>query len=325
MKPGNSPIFEYLRFFRIDSASAPMTYLVLGYLLGGGSLLSGGTVLWLLFGLVFQMAGFGDNNVQDVKHDLADPNKSSFPLGRSIPLGEARRIVIGLHMLGLAFALLISGSLAAASIFGVSYASGIAYNRTGKARTFAPILFGLTFAPLAIFSYFSTAGRVGPVILLVVALCFLECLFQNTVATSLKDVAADSMNVMKKLGARLESGRLIVPRSVGVVAYSIKGFEVALLLGLTTFSQSWTLIFGAAFLLVSLVGASLTIKSRAWEERTRLMFQAAVSEIGLFYAVVAFLLIGLGPVSSFCVAAFPLVWYVAVKRVLWGSVSRVMA
>lgn len=302
-----------------------MTYLVLGYLLGGGSLLSEGTVLWLLFGLVFQMAGFGDNNVQDIKHDLADPNKSSFPLGRSIPLGEARRIVIGLHILGLAFALLISGSLAGALIFGVSYASGIAYNRTSKARAYAPILFGLTICPLALFSYFSTGGRVGPLILLVVALCFSECLFQNAVATSLKDVAADSMNVMKKLEARLESGRLIVPRSVVVVAYSIKGFEVALLVGLATISQLWMVIIGAAFLLVSLAGASQTIRSRAWEERTRLMFHAAVSEIGLFYAVVAFLLIGLGFLSAFCVAVFPLVWYVAVKRVLWGSVSRVMA
>ncbi len=325
MKPGNSPILEYLRFFRIDSASTPMTYLVFGYLLGGGSLLSGGTVVWLLFGLVFQMAGFGDNNVQDIKHDLADPNKSSFPLGRTIPLREARRLVIGLHILGLAFAVLISGSLAAGSIFGVSYASGIAYNRTSKARPFAPILFGLTFAPLAFFSYFATSGRAGPWILLVVALCFFECLFQNAVATSLKDLEADRVNVMKKLGARLESGRLIVPGSVGVVTYSIKGFEVALLVGLATFSQPWMVIFGAAFLLVSLAGASQTIRSRAWEERRRLMFQAAVSEIGLFYAVVGFLLIELGPFSSFWVAAFPLVWYVAVKRVLWGSVSRVMA
>src|SRR5713101_5057897 len=228
VKPGNSQILEYLRFFRIDSASAPMTYLVLGYLLGGGSLLSGRTVFWLIFGLGFQMAGFGDNNIQDIKHDLADPNKSSFPLGRSIPLGEARRLVIGLHILGLVFTLLISGSLAAASIFGVSYASGIAYNRTSKARTFAPILFGLTFAPLALFSYFNTAGRVGPLILLVVALCFFECVFQNAVATSLKDVEADNLNIMKKLGARLDSGRLIVPSSVMVVAYSIKGFEIAL-------------------------------------------------------------------------------------------------
>jgi len=325
VKPGNPPILEYLKFFRIDSASAPMTYLVLGYLLGGGRLLSGGTLLWLLFGLVFQMAGFGDNNVQDIKHDLADPNKSSFPLGRSIPLGDARRLVIGLHILGLAFALLISGSLAAASIFGVSYASGIAYNRTSKARTFAPLLFGLTFAPLALFSHFTTAGQVGPMILLVAALCFFECLFQNAVATSLKDVEADSMNVMKRLGARLESGRLIVPRSVGVVTYSIKGFEVALLVGLATFSQQWMVILGVTFLVVSLVGASQTIRPRAWEERKRLMFQAAVSEIGLFYAVVGFLLIELGPISSFFVAAFPLLWYVAVKRVVWGSVSRVMA
>ena len=325
MKPGNSPILEYLRFFRIDSASAPMTYLVLGYLLGGGGLLSGGTVLWLLFGLVFQMAGFGDNNVQDIKHDLADPNKSSFPLGRSIPLGEARRLVIGLHVLGLAFALLISGSLTAASIFGVSYGSGIAYNRTSKARTFAPFLFGLTFAPLALFSYFTTAGRVGPVILLVTALCFFECLFQNAVATSLKDVEADSVNVMKRLGAKLESGRLIVPRSARAVTYSIKGFEVGLLVGLATFSQPWMVIIGTAFLLVSLAGASRTIRARAWEERRRLMLQAAVSEIGLFYAVVGFLLIRLGPIPSFFVAIFPLIWYVAVKRAVWGSVSRVMA
>jgi len=325
VKPGNSQILEYLRFFRIDSASAPMTYLVLGYLLGGGSLLSGGTVLLLIFGLGFQMAGFGDNNIQDIKHDLADPNKSSFPLGRSIKLGEARRLVIGLHILGLAFALLISGSLAAASIFGVSYSSGIAYNRTSKARTFAPILFGLTFAPLALFSYFSTVGRVGPLILLVVALCFFECLFQNAIATSLKDVEADNLNIMKKLGARLESGRLIVPSSVRVVAYSIKGFEIALFVALATFSQPWMVIFGAAFLLFSLVGAAKTIKSRAWEERTRLMFQATVSEIGLFFAVLGLLLGGLGLLSSFFVAAFPLVWYAALKRVMWGSVIRVMA
>ncbi|HEV2226733.1 MAG TPA: UbiA family prenyltransferase [Nitrososphaerales archaeon] len=325
MKPRNSPILGYLRFFRIDSASAPMTYLVLGYLLGGGGLLSGWTVLWLLFGLVFQMAGFGDNNVQDIKHDLADPNKSSFPLGRSIPLDDARRLVIGLHLLGLAFALLLSGSLTAASIFGVSYASGIAYNRTSKARTFAPFLFGLTFAPLALFSYFATAGQVGPMILLVAALCFLECLFQNSVATSLKDVDADSVNFMKRLGARLESGRLIVPRIVKPVTYAIKGFEVVLLVGLATFSLPLMVIFGTAFLLFSLAGAAWTIRSRPWEERRRLMLQAAVSEIGLFYAVVGFLLIELGPISSFFVAAFPLIWYVAVKRVVWGPVSRVMS
>ncbi|MDA4124376.1 MAG: UbiA family prenyltransferase [Thaumarchaeota archaeon] len=325
MKGSLPSLSGYLRFFRLESASTPMTYLVLGYLIGGGSLLSAGTAVWLLFGLIFHMAGFGDNNLQDLSQDLADPNKEVFPLGRSMPVAQARRAVLGLHMIGLAFALLISGSVTGASIFAVCYASGIIYNRSSKSWASAPIFFALTFAPLAAFSYYSVAGHFGPLIVLVSGLAFFECLFQNAVATSLKDLHADRMNFMKTIGAREESGLLFVPRKAWAVTLAIKGCQTGTFVGLATLVPAWTLLVGVPFLVISLFGSARTIAPRPSEQRSRLMLHAAISELGSFYAVLGFLLVVLGTVSVLFLAVFPLAWYILVKKALWGSVGAMMA
>ncbi|MDA4121497.1 MAG: UbiA family prenyltransferase [Thaumarchaeota archaeon] len=315
---------DYLRFLRVDSAAASMAFAVLGYILAGGTLFSPLWFAWMLFGLLFHAAGYADNNIQDYLYDLDDVNKSGFPLGKSIALSRARAATIVLHSAGLVSAWFLAGSPAAFASFILIYLLGLTYNRRNKAWRTAPLFFSLTFALLAFFSFFSTSHAVSGVIVAVCFLSFVEGVFQNAVGTSLKDVDSDRSSLMKSLGARVVDGRLKVPPRAFYIGFGLKVVGLFPLAYLALSSGNETYLAAIPLTGISIYSALVLLRGGRWE-RSGLMLRAAVSELGVYYSVVAIFSLQFGATGTAFMMLFPLVWYVLLKKALWGTVLELKA
>ncbi len=315
----------YLRFFRVDSASALMTYVLLGFLLAGGAFLSLATLQWLLFGLICHMWGFADNNIQDVDADAEDENKRSFPLGREISLGRAKEARLILFVLMFANFLLLARTLGALLLFTVSVGAGLLYNRYCKRTVFAPALFAVSSGSLALVSYYATRINFAIPILLLTGIAVLESLFQNGVSTSLKDVDADKSNLMRMLGVRVGDGFLRVPRRAKLLAYAVKLGVMVPAAFLLASAGYLSVIIAIPLAVISVIFVIPIVADREWSQRARMMLMAACSQLAVFYAVLAIFAFQLEPTSVVFIAVFPIAWYATVKKAVWGSVLELRA
>ncbi len=318
-------IIDYLRLSRAHTAALPMSFVLLGYLLAGGPLLGLGTIKWLAFGLVFTCAGFIDNNIRDYTSDLQDSNKDSFPLGRSVKLRDARAFLLVLQLSGIVIAFFFSGSFLGFGIFVAMFVSGLLYNRKNKTSSYAgPILISLTFGPLALFSFVSTLQTVNFTILAVTALAFIESLWMG-IFGNIKDVVADRTSPVKKLGIRVHDGFLSIPRRTRLFAMLLKiSGAIPIVALLIVLPDPLISIYYCIFLSV-LLGLTfwvtyLAVRPATWKLRTSFMRNAAMSEIGMYYALIVVLSSQqLGLVSAFFLGCFPPLWYAILTRALWGK------
>lgn len=317
-------IGDYLRFVRLDSASASIAYSLLGFTLAGGALLSWKAVVWAIFGLLFHAAGYADNNLQDYSHDQKDANKARFPLGRTLNLSSARAFTVLLHATLLVSAALLARSMVPLIGFVAIYSFGLAYNRKSKSSGFAPLLFAMTFSPLAVFSFYSFKGEITSVILAVSSLAFFECLFQNAVSTSVKDIENDPVSSMKSLGVQLVGDTLKFPPSAAVFSFGLKVLVLVPLVYLFNFAPLFAELAAIPFLAIALIYSIVMLRTGPWE-RSKRMLVAAVSELGVYYSVIVLFSFELGAFWAIFMIFFPLVWYVAVKKALWGRVLELMA
>lgn len=292
--------------------------------MAGGVLLSWTGFAWGLFGLLFHAAGYADNNLQDYPYDQTDENKVRFPLGKTIALVSASRFTISLHAALLISAALLTRSLVPFIGFLAIYSFGLAYNRKSKSSGFAPMLFAMTFSPLAVFSFYSVKGEVTSLILAVSSLAFFECLFQNAVSTSVKDIEYDPVSSMKSLGVQLVGDRLVFPPSAVVFSFGLKVLVLVPLVYLFAFTPLPANLVAIPFLVIALISSAEMLRTGPWE-RSKRMLVAAVSELGVYYSVIVLFAFELGPFWAVFMIFFPLVWYVAVKKAIWGSVLELMA
>ena len=176
-------IVDYLRLSRAHAAALPMSFVLLGYLLAGGPLLSLGTVKWLAFGLLFTCAGFVDNNIRDYTSDYPRQQQGFLSTWQmSQDSRDARAFLLVLQAVRHRHRLLFFRLFLGFGIFVAMFVSGLLYNRKNKTSSYAgPILiYFLTFGPLALLTWFQRYRKtVNFTILAVTALAFIESLWMG--------------------------------------------------------------------------------------------------------------------------------------------------
>lgn len=313
-------IHEWLKFSRIHTAAATISSILLGYYLGGGQVLSVGTVIFMAFGLLFHWAGFADNNLQDFKFDIADPMKEHFPLGRTIDRKKAEKLVGLLFLVGIMFAAGLSwGDYFPFFIFLTSLGFGLLYNRVNKTSLWAGVFIGLCFSLLPLFSFYLTARYVDELIVWVSIYAFAQVWFQNAISGSLKDLASNEYNPLRALGAKVEDGLLHMPDRAKWFSLSTKflGFipllMASFLVGFGFWTYSGLVLFALAWLL------SVDMVGETYFNNMKLKKAMAIIEILTVYAVVlaCYPVIGL---ASFFIIGFSITYFVVMNRLTWGTV-----
>jgi len=312
----------WLQFCRWHTAALTSSVLVLGHLLAGEPLLGWGTLLWALFGLCFHSAGFQNNNIMDYWHDLDDPHKSHMVLvSGAIPLRHAIQVNAALIALTAFLGAYLTRLSPLPLLVLIACAlSGFAYNLVSKATVLGPVPISLCFGLLAAVSYFSAGGEPCTLIGLVLAYLLAAIWFQIAWEGFKKDIEADRVNLLRRLGAKVEGDRFVATRGAVLFGWASKLPTIAL--GIPIFAASGSSWVAAVPLALAIAGqgyasAKLIFPGR-WVHRETVRY-CAVTEILTLWTLLFALQGAIGWAAVAALIAIPLAWFVFWNRVYWKS------
>jgi len=311
---------KWAAFGRWHTAALTSTYLVLGYLLAGSSLLSWRALAWALFGLLFHTAGFQNNNVMDLWADLGDGHKSHMPLvAGEMPLRDAVQVNAVLLLLTGFFGVLLTGFRPVAVVLLiVCCLSGFHYNYYCKRTVLAVASITLCFGLLPGVSYFSLADG-SLMIGFVLAYCLAQIHWQIGWSGFIKDLLVDKVNLLRNLGCRVSGGWFVPSKGAQVYGWGSRLLLVVLGCWIWALSGSGAL---ALLLLVVLVTTSVfssheLINYREFTHMEIVRFCALTEILTLW--VLLFALQGIiGWAAVVALVAVPLMWFVSWNYIYWG-------
>src|SRR5712692_9311139 len=129
---------------------------------------------------------------------------------------------------------------------------------------------------------------------------------------------------MKSQCVLLVADSLQFPPSAMAFSLGLKALVFIPLSYLFGFAPLLAKLAAIPFLAIALISSGVMLRTGPWW-RSKRMLMAAVSELGIYYSVVVLFAFELGPFWTLFMVFFPLVWYVTVKKALWGRVLELMA
>jgi len=314
---------NWLTFLRIHTSNITQVGAMLGALLGGVRdvpLL----VLYAVWGFCYHAWGFSDNNIEDYEYDKTDPAKQHFALIKgAIPLSKAKLVnyLFFLPMLGIGLFLGYSNPASIAFLF-VTITAGMLYNRACKKSLLATIYITLAFVSGPLFTYFSvTKDWNFPIITLAIYLGFVM-FFQIAFEGYLKDLQSDPVNLLRKMGAHVKDGKLHLGKQK---AFWIIVKFANLLVGIVYF---W--IIGihdqTAFILYLLLGIGMAVVYdllvKENFDNKKVTSNAARMEILTFFAMIIMFQNVLGWITVVILLVYPILWFICLNKVTWGTFLR---
>lgn len=315
----------WAEFFRIHTVALTGSVCVLGYVIGGGVLLSWSALLWFLFGLFFHACGFSHNNICDFRVDADDPAKRHFPLvaGKISFFWASEVNRVGMVFLML-FGAFLTGLRPVSTFFlVVVVVSGFLYNYMSKVSVLAPIPIALCFGLLAGVPYFSISDEVSPLILATLGFGLAQIWTQIAVLGYYKDMESDKVSLLKILGAKLVGERLklyVASRksvgfswvsklpmvALGLAVWFLADSDVASLAVLVLFTTSTLMVFHNI------------VKTKVWNHDEALR-NCALCEILTYWSVVVALQGVLSWFGVLVMTVAPLAWFLLWNRLYWKT------
>ena len=314
---------DFLEIGRIHTASLTMPAAALGYLIGGGTWDEPMMAFWLFFALLFHYVGFLLNNIFDLPYDRQDASKAHFALvdGR-ISLKDAWTIeIIGVAM-ALALVILVSwGKLLAALTGMAAILLGVLYNAVSKRTTLSPLLITASFTSLFLFPYLTRAAGRKDLALLVALFMVLLMLFQIGYEGYLKDIEADKLNLLRRLGSRVVDGVFKPTKGsiiLGLPLRLLLCFVAILILVQARTEEPLAILLTLFLITVLLYLSALVMSAQSWR-RDVVVARCALNEVFAYFTLVAALqgLLGWLGVSLFIF--LPMLWFIVWNRILWGT------
>lgn len=303
---------DLLQLTRLPVACAPIFILLLSYTTQEGT----GTLTMTLLattGLLFSLAGFLHNNLEDYHQDAFDPNKQAHPLhdGRAGMIPTLHLSFL-LQVLGGGLALYLAwGNAAALTALLVTLMSGHLYN-DASFSSFSP----LSFLPMVGF----TTGLAcygmelaGGISWLLAGYIGVSTWIAGGLGSSLKDLRVDRASMLGVLGARIEEGRFH-PGWSWVLFGTLQAFQVWLLHALMGGSGWDQLVF-------DLLGSILVVSMFALivgrpHDRQRDLRWTVVHELT---AGVALIMVMLPIMQGMLFGGGLVAWWVLGTRATWGT------
>lgn len=332
-------VMAYTRLTRFHTVPLELVPAIVGAVAATGGLFNRQVLLWMVFGVLYHLVGYGQNSLEDWKRgwDKDDPNKQHHPLNAGmITQRDADFFVYGLFTVTILYTAAIASNWLTIVLFltGLPIA-GTLYNTVGK-QTRWKFLF-IAYAHMTVFAvpYYSIAGAVDPVLLLGSLYVFAWVVFQIAVSGEIKDMAQDEANFLKKLGSRVEpsqDGHLVeFSRTGQLFAYGIRGATIALSIAFGSviaqqFGRSGSILFGIGVTELTLAGIGAFSMVLTWSmlqsgpfdrsERIDLMSKIELLSV-LKMLVAVFPIIGIPNVAFLFVASGA--WVMVFNKIEWGT------
>ncbi len=339
---------EYLILARIQTAGVTILTGIFGALAASSAAQPTALALAALgvIGLCAHLHGFISNELADQNVDALSGELSAKPLVQG-SITRRRAWIAAMLPAVIAYPIiaLIFPNVWLWGLFLAGHAGEIVYNFRGKrfpgsdaclalwAFTFC--LFGAwsAFLPLPwqTINFWKLPGSLPPLAWIIAALGGLQIFFNNAIEGGMKDCDHDALASARTLasyvlGARVENGRLILPRRFIVFAAALKAPALML--------AALPLIFPAAldyprqqpaqsvlYVLLSsaAVGSFIAFHRQTLFNRTGLKRLFSIHEISVTYLVPLLLWPVAGGAWAAFLCLFPLAWYLAANRTLYGT------
>jgi 4-hydroxybenzoate polyprenyltransferase len=298
----------------------------------------GATDLAFLFavGACFHVYGFVLNEWADVEVDRASLDLAGKPLvsGRVRPrtaLGAALAAgLVGLVPLGL-----VGLDVLPVALYSTGLVLGAAYDLWGKRAPLDLVLAGSLSALLlagvtAVYGPAFPTGSDLALIAGIVALQFLQNLFQNAVEGGIKDVDHDMVAGARTLavvtGTRIDDGVVRASRGFLAFAYGVKGVHLAVLvwMGLVVVRPDLGATAGVASVGLAVLGVggmAFTMRRFLGDvrfDRADLKRSFSAHEMATYAATIAILLGVLGSALTVLLLALPIAWFLGSNIALYG-------
>lgn len=318
---------QWLKLFRAQTFPATLLLLVTAFLVGGGDLYSIKGVLVCLFAFFAHLFSFGENSLLDTSQgfDTKDSSKSLHPLvNGEISIDLAMNVIhtgiVLIAFFGIFLAWCCGGKFAFAilSLFLFSL-FGEWYNKGNKVTTLSFLPISLCFTALVFYGYFIVANEISTLMVLVAAYVYVRIHFQIDIAGNIKDIETGERNMLKKIGAKIETG-LFYPDKAKLYAFGLTFMEIVL--GLWIYVQ-YTFSIWSLPLIIFFMGAGVyfvwrLVKKRAWD-RDKSLMDMSLAEIAFIYALPIILAPLIGYLEVFVLLIFGVIYFFCMNRFLWDS------
>lgn len=323
---------DLLRLGRVHTAAATAAVPGLACYLAGGSVLP---VVLVTMGAFFHHAwGFSLNEIMDLDVDRKVRELSDKPLvsGR---IGRKEAVVFSIICLVVSFSLFIGAAVISGTHLAIpmgvlllSTISGSVYDILGKRFPLSDVFVSLWMLLLVL-----TAGAVGGDIdLLVIAVALLSSvhiLFNNSVEGGLKDVENDrrcnvpTLAVVTRCSYRNGKLKVSFPFFLWVVflrgAFVVMASVFAYLISDNAGWGDWFTIFVSIAGIALFVNALDTLRTGSVFDREQLIKTFAVHEMASFALSLLVVLPIAGPFVAVVALVLPVLWFLFVNRVIYGS------
>ncbi|MCS7118283.1 MAG: UbiA family prenyltransferase [Thaumarchaeota archaeon] len=317
-------IRETFQLMRAQTAPATVTLVTLGYIAGGGNLLSVQGLLVALYAYLVHIFASGHNSVADYMWDLRDPAKQHHPLvsgkmSYNYAVNLINTGIIAVASAGVIMALMWSPrpELALAS-YVLFVIGGFTYNGAlSKTSYLGWIASAISVTSFASYSYWLSASTLTPIGILYISYFFLTNVFQIGYSGYLKEIEVDDQpNMLHKLGARVVLGAYLPTIATIVWAVVVKMAAILVAMYMVFLRPSlpvviWCIVVSIG--IVVILGEMLA--PRRWV-RSRELKVMSLMEILSFYLVVPIIA---PPLESVILMVFGVVYFYLMNKTLWGT------
>lgn len=313
---------RWLRLLRIHTSSLTQPVVLLGLVLAGVK------VGWMypvfaLFAVIYHAAGFIQNDIYDHRQDQSDPAKKHFPLVTGeISIKQARLLYIILTLLLLLGGLKLSNGRPAAILALIgAVLFGILYNVRSKTDLFSPLYIAAAFVILPVFSFYSYARHLNSLTLAVIGYLFFLMLFQIGVEGYMKDLSADRVSLLHRLGTQtLPDGTLHVSTATRWFAWMLR--LPALILMVIIASLAGTsplgLILACLFMLGNGWATVRLLRGGRYNQHKRVRF-CAIIEVFTYSQLICALQGLLGWTGTAVFILYPYIWFLILNQLTWKT------
>lgn len=334
--PLGGKVKQYCQFTRAHTVPLEAVPALVGALLATRGQLEIAVVVWLLYGVMYHLTGYGMNSYTDyiLGHDDTDPNKQHHPLntgGMSVEEGFWIMLSLIISTATLAvFAATIGEALAITlGIVVIGVVAGFAYNLTSKSTELKPISISIAHSTVFLAPYVSIYGSIDYIAVAGFVMMMLWVLFQIGISGELKDIETDEVNILRdRLGYEvIEDDFTRLDGKVSILAPS-----AAVKVVIPSFRFIITVCFTAIAISVSGVIVSIAVLSAgfvsiyesnrmiavAGDRMDRIQSMSAIEILTLIMFTLSFSgVVGLDTAMLIIIASA--MWVIPMNRLLWGT------
>ena len=320
----------WLRLFRAHTVILEAPMAVMGASIALGTMFDPRVALWLLFGVLYHLVGYGMNSYADWKNgfDQDDERKQHHPLNNGdIKPEKAKKVIYVTTGILAVYSIALGGFTVSAVGFTVAmFASGVVYNYLGKYLTLKCIPIAVAHTLVFLYPYYVYTNSITVYAGLITLAYFVHHIYQIAISGDIKDIDQDEASLLQKLGARMEehevTGAEVFVASSKVLFYSymLTLAELLLVIGSMQLLQQYIGIISVACIFggVVLYETDKMLQSGAFLRTKRLKHISRREFAG--YSMIHSAGIAVIGIEAFVLLISSMVIYLAtVSKFIWGN------